>query len=56
MPRHPDFERIYQSFLKNYGERGEEFYYRWLRKLEYDDTRSLEEQRGEKGFNWMGTV
>lgn len=56
MPRHPDFEKIYQHFLKNYGERGEEVYYRWLKKLGYDDTKPLEGQRGEEGFNWMGTV
>lgn len=56
MPRHPDFEKIYQSFLKDYGERGDEAYYRWLRKLGYDDTKPLEGQRGEEGFNWSGTV
>lgn len=56
MPRHPDFEKIYQRFLKNYGERGEEVYYSWLRKLGYDDTKPLEGQRGEEGFNWTGTV
>lgn len=56
MPRHPDFERIYQSFIKAYGERGEEVYYRWLRKLGYDDTKPLEGQTAEEGFNWIGTV
>lgn len=52
MPRHPDFEKIYQQFIKRYGEeRGEKYYFAWLRKLGLDDTKPYGDQIKE-AFRW----
>jgi len=57
MPRHPDFERIYRSFLERYGEEeGKEVYYRWLNKAGLDDTRPIRGQKAREGPNWVGTA
>ena len=40
MPMHPDFKKIYGRFVKQYGkEKGKSFYYAWLKKKGYDDTK-----------------
>jgi hypothetical protein len=56
MPRHADFEKIYQAFLKRYGQvEGEKNYYAWLSKMGLDDTKSYQrpqESLGKEKFNW----
>ncbi len=49
MPRHPDFERIYKRFVKQYGpKKGEDYYYAWINKKGYDDTKPFPGKGGEK--------
>jgi hypothetical protein len=51
MPRHPDFEKIYQAFIKHYGEKeGATLYQIWISKLSLDDTKPYEQLK-EK-FSW----
>jgi hypothetical protein len=51
MSRHSDFEKIFQAFIKHYGEKeGATLYKIWLSKLNLDDTKPYE-QRQEK-FSW----
>ncbi|MEM3737541.1 MAG: hypothetical protein QXJ75_05610 [Candidatus Bathyarchaeia archaeon] len=59
MPRHTDFEKIYQNFLAQYGEeKGESLYYAWLKKHSLDDTKPLEPQRPklEEAFEWASPL
>jgi len=56
MPRHEDFERIYQNFLKQYGkEEGEIYYHAWLNKNDLDDTKpyQVEAQYLRESFGWI---
>ena len=42
MPRHPDYESIYQNMIQQYGKKkGEQVYYSWLNRHKYDDTKSF---------------
>lgn len=42
MPKHPDFQHVYDLMLKEYGEeKGKKVYYAWLNKHQYDDTQSI---------------
>ncbi|MEM7820409.1 MAG: hypothetical protein QW761_02315, partial [Candidatus Aenigmatarchaeota archaeon] len=46
MPRHPDFEKLYQQFINSYGEKeGEKRYYVWLNSFDppLDDTKPMPE-------------
>lgn len=56
MPRHPDFEEIYKSFIEQYGGKGEELYHRWLKKVSLDDTLPMASQGSREGFNWVGSA
>jgi len=48
MPKHADFQKIYNRFIKQYGSKeGKEFYHSWLNKKGYDDTKSFP-KKGEK--------
>jgi len=53
-PRHPDFEKIYQQFVKRYGAgKGEDYYYAWVKKRGLDDTKPY--SRGaqlRESFRW----
>lgn len=52
MPKHPDFVKIYNQFVKRYGkERGERFYYSWLSKMKLDDTKPYGAQK--ESFRWV---
>lgn len=60
MPRHPDFEKIYQAFMWRYckGEtecdEGKQIYYAWLKKLGLDDTKPYEyPQETREKFSWI---
>jgi len=62
MPMHPDFKRILDNFIKQYGEeKGREYFYAWLRKHGLDDTKpySVQAQLVEcfgdlcESFNWL---
>jgi hypothetical protein len=56
MPKHPDFEKIYQAFIKRYGQvEGEKNYYAWLSKMGLDDTKSYarpQESLCKDAFTW----
>lgn len=40
IPKHPDFQKIYKRFVKQYGKKeGEDLYYSWINKHSYDDTK-----------------
>jgi len=42
MPRNADFDKIYNRFIKQYGEqRGKVLYFRFIKKKGYDDTKPL---------------
>ena len=41
MPIHPDFQKIYNSFIKRYKGQGKEYYYRWVNKNKLDDTKPM---------------
>jgi len=56
MPKHPDFDKIYVSFVDRYGEKGEEVYHRWLNKMGLDDTMPLKGQKAREGPNWIGSA
>lgn len=60
MPRHSDFEKIYQAFMWRYckGEtecdEGKQIYYAWLKKLGLDDTKPYEHpQETREKFSWI---
>lgn len=51
MPKHPDFIKIYNRFIKQYGkEKGKSFYYAWLKKKGYDDTKPFPGKKEKKEF------
>ena len=50
MPKHPDFQKIYNRFVKQYKERGESLYYAWLKKKGYDDTKPFPKGKEKKEF------
>jgi hypothetical protein len=56
MPRHPDFEKIYQAFMWRYCQdktecdTGKQHYYSWLSKLGLDDTKPY--QSPQERFSW----
>jgi len=59
MPRHPDFEKIYQAFMWRYCkgetecEEGKQIYYAWLKKLGLDDTKPYQyPQETREKFSW----
>lgn len=40
MPKHQDFQKIFNRFVKQYGsDKGESLYFEWLNKKGYDDTK-----------------
>lgn len=56
MPRHADFDKIYDKFIDLYGEeKGKTYYYSWLNKYGLDDTKPYDSQ--EQGllesFSWI---
>ncbi len=54
LPRHEDFEKIYQNFIDQYGEEeGEKKYFAWLNEHGYDDTKPMPKK---EGFSWAGTI
>lgn len=54
MPRHEDFEKIYQNFIDQYGaEEGEEKYFAWLNEHGYDDTKPMPKK---ESFSWVGDI
>jgi hypothetical protein len=54
LPRHEDFQKIYQNFIDQYGEEeGEQKYFAWLNEHEYDDTKPMPKK---EGFSWAGSI
>jgi len=54
LPRHEDFEKIYQNFIDQYGaEEGEEKYFAWLNEHGYDDTKPMPKK---ESFSWVGDI
>ena len=45
MPKHSDFQEIYDAMQEQYGDTVEEVYNAWLNKHGYDDTKSLDSQK-----------
>lgn len=42
MPMHPDYVKIHKRFISQYGpEKGKSFYYAWLNKKGYDDSKAF---------------
>jgi hypothetical protein len=58
MPRHSDFEKIYQAFIKRYGQvEGEKNYFAWLSKMGLDDTKSYSRpQESLEKFDWAQSL
>lgn len=58
MTRHSDFEKIFQAFIKRYGQvEGEKNYFAWLAKMNLDDTKSYSSPQeslgsGKERFGW----
>jgi len=51
MAKRPDFVKIYSRFIKQYGEKkGKSFYYAWLKKKGYDDTKPFPGKKEKKEF------
>jgi hypothetical protein len=59
---HPDFAKILQNFIRQYGsEKGRQYYYAWLNKHKLDDTKPYknQDQLGEcvgafcESFRWL---
>ena len=50
MPKHPDFQKIYNRFKKQYKGKGESLYYAWLNKKGYDDTKPFPKGKEKKEF------
>ena len=51
MPKHPDFVKIFNRFIKQFGKkRGEELYFAWLKKKGYDDTKPFPGGKEKKEF------
>jgi len=57
MPKHKDFEKIHNRFIKQYGDKeGQKRYFAWLKSKGYDDTKPLpkKKERKEKFCNVVG--
>ena len=53
MPLHPDFQAIYDNFIKQYGdEKGKDIYYAYLHNENLDDTKSLASQKDYSVDQW----
>jgi len=51
MPKHPDFVKIYKRFIKQYGEeKGKSFYFAFIKKKGYDDTKPFPKGKEKKEF------
>ena len=49
MPKHADFQKIYNRFIKQYGEKkGKSLYYAWINKKGYDDTKPFPKKKEKK--------
>jgi len=54
MPIHPDWQELYQSFIKEYGEdEGESKFYAYCKSNSIDYTKPKPK---EEGFRWLGEV
>jgi hypothetical protein len=57
MPRHPDFQKIYDAFMWRYCpdhnecDTGKGYYYGWLKNMGLDDTKPY--QRPQEKFSWI---
>ncbi len=57
MPRHPDFQKIYDAFMWRYCQDhkecdiGKSYYYGWLKNMDLDDTKPY--QRPQERFSWI---
>lgn len=46
---HPDFKKVYKRFVSQYGiKKGKQFYYAWLNKKGYDDTKPFPKGKKKK--------
>lgn len=53
MPIHPDFKKIYDNFVNQYGQDGgKSIYYAWLYNEQLDDTKSLKSQKSYSVDSW----
>ncbi len=51
MPKHPDFAKIYNRFIKQYGpEKGKSLYFSFIKKKGYDDTKPFPKGKEKKEF------
>jgi len=51
MPKSADFQKIYNRFIKQYGEKkGKELYYAWINKKGYNDTKPFPKGKEKKEF------
>lgn len=49
MPKHADFQKIYNRFVKQYGQaKGESLYFAFIKKKGYDDTKPLPKKKERK--------
>ena len=49
MPKHPDYVKIFNRFIKQYGKKkGEELYYAWINSKKLDDTKPFPKKREKK--------
>lgn len=52
MPKHSDFQKVYDRFLKQYGsEKGEKLYYSWANKHKYDDSKPMPNKSKKESVN-----
>lgn len=51
MPKHQDFQKIYNRFIKQYGkEKGSSLYFAFIKKKGYDDTKPFPKKKEKKEF------
>jgi hypothetical protein len=51
MPKHNDYQKMYDEMIKQYGkDEGEKIYYAYLNKHNLDDTKPMKEEFGYNGF------
>lgn len=55
MPKHQDFQKIHNRFMKQYGKEGESMYYAWLNHHKYDDTKAFP-GKGMKEFEKVCSI
>jgi len=49
MPKHADFQKIFNRFIKQYGEKeGTKLYFAWLKEKGYDDTKPFPKNKGKE--------